>query len=118
MKAYIEHNSKLRAAAKNEFEKDFYKLLNNAVFGKTMENMRNRIDFELITDKERFEKAQRNPRLKMPVHTFGNDCVGVQYSKKKIKLNKPIYCGLQILDMSKITMYDFHYNRMMKAYGP
>lgn len=118
LKAYIEHNSKLRAAAKNEFEKDFYKLLNNAVFGKTMENMRNRIDFELITDKERFEKAQRNPRLKMPVHTFGNDCVGVQYSKKKIKLNKPIYCGLQILDMSKITMYDFHYNRMMKAYGP
>lgn len=118
LKVYIEHNSKLRAQATNEFEKDFYKLLNNAVFGKTMENLRNRMDFEIVTDEGGMDKASRNPRLRMPLHHFGHDCVGVEYSKKKIKLCKPIYCGLQILDMSKTTMYEFHYERMMKAYGP
>lgn len=117
MKPYINHNTNLRADAKNDFEKDFYKLMNNAPFGKCMENVRNRTDFEIITDKERLAKATRNPRCKMPIHQFDEDCVGVEYKKKKVKLCKPIYCGLQILDVSKITMYDFHYDRMMKAYG-
>lgn len=117
LKPYINLNSELRAQAKNDFEKDFYKLLNNAIFGKCMENLRNRMDFEIITDEERMEKSLRNPRLKMPVHQFGEDCVGVEYTKKKIKLCKPLYIGLSVLCLSKATMYDFHYNRMIKAYG-
>ena len=117
LKPYIEKNSHLRANCSNDFEKDFYKLMNNSIFGKTMENQRNKMKFEIVTSKERMEKVSQNPRIQMPVISFGKDCSGVQYTMDVVKLNKPIYCGMSILDLSKITMYDFHYDRVMQAYG-
>jgi len=117
MKPYIELNSRLRAKAENDFEKDFYKLLNNSCYGKSMENIRNRINFEIVTNQTRMEKVARDPRLKLPVTQFGEECCGVQFQKEKIKLCKPIYSGLSILNLAKIGMYDFHYNQMIGKYG-
>ena len=84
--------------AKNEFEKNFYKLLNNAVFGKTMENVRNRVDKKLI-NKSLFDKST----------IFSKYLIAMHMRRKNVKLNKPIYLGFSILEHSKNIMYNFHY---------
>jgi hypothetical protein len=103
-------NTDLRKKSNNEFEKDFYKLMNNSVFGKTMENVRNRINFRLINTEDQALRVKNMKRFTI----FNDDLVGVHQYKKEIKLCKPIYLGQNILDDSKVTMYDFHYNFMLK----
>ena len=98
-----------RTKAKNDFEKDFYKLMNNSVYGKTMENVRNRITFKIVSSKA---IILRNVIKKRTI--FNENCVGVHLLKKEIKLNKPIFIGQIALDESKYLMYDFHYNFMLK----
>lgn len=113
---YIDFNSKKRQNAKNNFEKDFFKLMNNAVFGKTMENLRNRVNIKLVHTEKKLKKLCAKPsfdRLKI----FNEDLVGVENKKVKLLLNKPVYIGQTILDLSKLVMYDFHYNFMKKMYG-
>ncbi len=106
-------NTNERAHAKNDFEKDFYKLMNNSVFGKTMENVRNRINFKFVTTEDQAMRIQNRRKR----HTIFNDnLVGVHMLKKEVKLNKPIYIGQSVLDDSKHLMYDFHYNFMMKKF--
>lgn len=119
LKPYIEYNTNMRKEAKNDFEKDFYKLMNNSVFGKTMENVRNRIRFELIHEKNRLEKFAAKVTYKNHVVFGDNDdaIIGVNLLKNKTVLDKPIYVGMSILDLSKTLMYDFHYNTMMKQYN-
>jgi hypothetical protein len=85
--------------------------MNNSVYGKTMENVRNRINFRLITS-EKSALAIRNTRKKFTI--FNENLVGVHLCKEKVKLCKPIYMGQNILDQSKYLMYDFHYNFMLK----
>jgi hypothetical protein len=111
-KEYVDLNTKLRKEAKNDFEKDLYKLMNNSVFGKSMENVRNRINFSLVTTEE---EALRIKNLKEWT-IFDEDLVGVHKYKTKIVLNKPIYLGLSILDESKNIMLNFHYNFMLKTF--
>jgi hypothetical protein len=118
MKPYIEGNIKNRIAAKNDFEKDFYKLKNNAVFGKTMENVRKRKNVELLTlaDKDRLEKLIRKPNFQ----TREEICSGllmVHSLKQTLVMDKPIIIGAAILDISKDLMYDFHYNVVKARYG-
>jgi alkyl hydroperoxide reductase subunit AhpC len=108
LKKYIDLNTDARIKAKNDFEKDFYKLLNNSVYGKTMENVRNRIDFRLIRTEEEALRA-KNVKGWTP---FNNDLMGLHIQKQKVVLNKPIYLGQNILDDSKVLMADFHYNFM------
>ena len=115
MKKYIEFNTEKRKMAKNDFEKDFFKLMNNSVFGKTMENVRNRKNFKLICDKTDFEKYAAKPNFIDGV-IFNENLVGVHYIKKDVELNKPIYVGFSILDISKTLMYDFHYGYIKKKY--
>jgi hypothetical protein len=110
LKKYIELNTNLRKNAKNDFEKDFFKLMNNAVFGKTMENVRQRINFRLVST---IDQAWRVKNLNK-FTIFSEDLVGVHIQKTKVKLNKPVYLGQTILDDSKYLMYDFHYNFMLK----
>jgi hypothetical protein len=110
LKKYIELNTNLRAKAKNDFEKDFFKLMNNSVFGKTMENVRQRINFRLVST---VEQAMRVKNL-IKFTIFGDSLVGVHIQKTKVNLNKPVYLGQTILDDSKCLMYDFHYNFMLK----
>ena len=116
MKPYIEMNTNLRAKAKNNFEKDFYKLMNNSVFGKAMENLRNRVDVKLVNTKERLRKLVAKPNLKRPPKILSENLVSVHMSKTRLLMNKPIYLGMCILDLSKTIMYDFHYNYIKSKY--
>ena len=114
MRSYIMKNTNERAKAKNNFEKDFYKLMNNSVYGKTMENVRNRISFKLISSELKALRL-RNTLKKFTI--FNENLVGVHLCKKEVTLNKPIFIGSAVLDQSKYLMYDFHYNEMLPYFG-
>ena len=113
MKSYIMKNTKERKDAKNEFEKDFYKLMNNSVYGKTLENVRNRINFKLLPTVAK-ALALRNDYKKFT--KFTDNLVGIHLCKREVTLNKPIFIGSVVLDESKLLMYNFHYNFMLKKF--
>ena len=116
MKPYIMLNTMLRTRAKNEFEKDFFKLMNNSVFGKTMENIRNHKDMKLATNEQKYLKYVMKPNFKDSVK-FSDHLIGVEMGKTEITVNKPVYLGQAILDLSKTLMYEFHYDYMVPKYG-
>ena len=116
MKPYIDMNTKLRAEAKNNFEKDFYKLMVNSVFGKTMENIRKRVNVKLVNTKEKLKKLVAKPNFKGQ-KIFSENLVAVHMKKTSLTMNKPVYLGMCILDLSKTIMYDFHYNYIKPKYG-
>ena len=108
LKSYIDFNKSMRARAKNEFEKSFFKLMNNAMFGKTMENLRKRRNIELITKEEQLRKRVIQPSFK-DFKIFHENLISIERRKTTIKLNRPIYIGFCVLDLSKVLMYNFHY---------
>ena len=116
MKPYIEKNTNLRTKAKNNFEKDFYKLMNNSVFGKTMENIRNRVDVKLVNTEEKLRKLIAKPNFRSR-KIFSENLVSVHMKKTSLTMNKPVYLGMCILDLSKTIMYDFHYQYIKSKYG-
>ena len=116
LKPYIDMNTNLRTKAKNNFEKDFFKLMNNSVFGKTMENIRNRVDVRLVTDIDKAKKLVAKPNFKHH-NIFCEELIGIHMKKTSLTMNKPIYLGMSILDLSKTIMYDFHYNYIKPKYG-
>ena len=116
MREYIDFNTKLRTAAANDFEKDFYKLINNSVFGKTMENIRKHRNIKLVTNREAYLKLVMKPNFKSGVR-FGRNLMGCEMGKIKVVMNKPVYLMQAILDLSKIVMYEFHYDYMKRKYN-
>ena len=116
MKEYIDFNTRLRMVAKNDFEKDFYKLMNNSVFGKTVENIRKHRDIKLVNNKEDYLKQVMKPNLKGGV-LMGADLMSCEMGKVKVKMNKPVYLGQAILDLSKTIMHEFHYEYMKQKYN-
>ena len=116
LKQYIDFNTQKRSQAKNAFEKDFFKLMNNSVFGKTMENIRKRVDVRLITDGKKLLKMSSKPTF-VCSKIFNENLVAVHKIKEVLTLNRPAYVGMCILDLSKTLMYDFHYNYIKKKYG-
>ena len=115
LKTYIDMNSEFRKITKNDFEKDFFKLMNNAVFGKTMENVRKHRDIKLLTTDEKRSKLVSE----LSFHTM--NCISenlsiIERKRAKVKMNKPIYLGLSILEISKILMYEFWYDYMKPKY--
>ena len=116
MKSYIDKNTRLRTLATNDFEKDFFKLGNNSVFGKTTENELNRCTVELVTSSNRLSKLSAKTNFK-GIRIFNENLVSVHMSITEVKIKKPIYVGAAVLDMSKLPMYDFHYNYIKKNYG-
>ncbi|XP_054720146.1 uncharacterized protein LOC129229795 [Uloborus diversus] len=116
LKPYIEFNTEKRKNAKNSFEKDFFKLLNNSVYGKTMENMRNRADVQLVHEDRWAKKLVAAPSFKS-FKIFTEELVGVERVKTSILLNRPLYVGYTILELSKVLMTDFHYNHIVQVYG-
>ena len=115
LKTYIDFNTKKRAKAKNSFEKDFFKLMNNSVFGKTMENLRKRQVIKLVTDEKQLLKWTSRPSF-ISCKIFNEDLVAVHKIKPTLTLNRPAYVGMCILDLSKTLMYDFHYNYIKRQY--
>ena len=116
LKQYIDFNTEKRKNSKNAFEKDFFKLMNNSVFGKTMENIRKRVDVRLVTNEKKLLKMTSKPTF-VSNKIFNDNLVAVHKMKETITLNKPAYIGMCILDLSKTLMYDFHYNYIKKKYG-
>ena len=107
LKKYIDFNTDLRTKATNEFEKDFFKLMNNAVFGKTMENVPKHRDIKLLrTDKKRNKLVSEPNYYTMKLND--DNLAIIEMRKVKVKMNKPIYLGLLILKLSKITMFEFN----------
>ena len=115
MKDYIDFNTQLRTKTTNDFEKDFYKLMNNSVSGKTMENIRNHRNIWLVTSRESYLREVMKPNFKSGV-LFGESLMGCEMGRVKITMNKPVYLGQTILDLSKIRMYEFHYDYMVPKY--
>ena len=116
LKPYIDLNTELRKNAKNDFEKDFFKLMNNSVFGKTMENIRNRVDIRLVTNEDQARKLISKPNYKHR-KIFCENLIAIHMKKTRLLFNKPVYLGMCILDLSKTLMYDFHYNYIKQKYG-
>ena len=116
LKQYIDFNTEKRKNAKNAFEKDFFKLMNNSVFGKTMENIRKRVDVRLVTDEKKLLKYTSKPTY-VSSKIFNENLVAVHKIKETLTLNRPAYVGMCILDLSKTLMYDFHYNYIKNKYG-
>ncbi|XP_069109117.1 uncharacterized protein [Argopecten irradians] len=116
LKPYIDFNTAKRMVARNDFEKDFFKLMNNSVFGKTMENMRKRVSVELVNTPKRLRKVCAKPNFQS-FKIFNQDLVAVNMKKTNIVFNRPIYAGFCILEVSKIFMYQFHYDFIKQKYG-
>ena len=106
LKPYIDMNTELRKLAKDDFEKDLFKLMNNAVFGKTMENIRKHRNIELVTKDKKRNKLVSEPNYHT-INYISEDLSIIKMNKTKVKMNKPIYLGLSILDISKILIYKF-----------
>ena len=109
-------NTKLRKEAKNEFEKDFFKLMNNSVFGKTMENVRKHRDIKLVKTEKTRIKLVSEPNY----HTtkqFSERFLAIEMKKTKVKMNKPAYLRMSILDISKTLMYEFWYDYVKPKYN-
>ena len=115
LKPYIDMNTELRKKAKNDFEKDFFKLMNNSVFGKTMENVRNHRDIKLVCTERQRKWYASKPNYKS-TNRFSEKLIAIELKKVQVKMNKPIYLGQSILDISKLLPYEFHYDYMKPKY--
>ena len=116
MRPYIEKNTKLRTETKIPFEKDFFKLMINSVFGKTIENLRKRQSIKIVDNRKDALKEIKKPNFERAT-IFGKKLVACHMQKTEIYFNKPVYVGQAILDLSKTLMFDFHYNYIKPKYG-
>ena len=116
LKPYIDMNTELRKLAKDDFEKDLFKLMNNAVFRKTMENIRKHRDIKLVTTNKKRNKLVSEPNYHI-INYISEDLSIIEMNKTKVKMNKPIYLGLSILDIRKILRYEFWYDYMKPKYN-
>ena len=116
LKPYIDMNTDLKKDAKNDIEKDSFKLMNNSVFGKTMENVRNHRDIKLVTSEKRSSILASEPNYHSTKY-ISEDLLLMEMRKVEVKINKPIYLGQAILDISKTLMYEFWYDYIKPKYG-
>ena len=116
MEPYIRKNTELRMKAANNFEKDFFKLMNNSVFGKTIENIRKRQNIHLIDNRKKAVKLSSKPNFDRCT-IFDRNLIAVHMKNTEVYFGKPVYVGQAILDLSKTLMFDFHYNYIKKKYG-
>ena len=116
LKLYIDMNTALRKLARNDFEKDLFKLMNNSVFGKTMENIRKHRDTKLVTTDKKRSKLVSEPNYHT-IYLISEDLSITEMKKTKVKMSKPIYLGSSILEVSKILMYEFWYDYMKSKYN-
>ena len=116
LKPYIDMNTELRKLAKSDFEKDLFKLMNNSVFGKTMDNIRKHREIKLVTTDNKRSKLVSKPNYHT-INLISEDLSIIEMKKTEVKMNKPIYLGLSILEISKTLMYEFWYNYVKPKYA-
>jgi hypothetical protein len=115
LKPYIELNTELRRQATTTFERNFFKLLNNACYGKTMENLRHRVDIRLVSDRQVGERLVAKSNFDCSTR-INDDLAQIKLNVTKILWNKPTYVGFCVLDLSKLHMYRFHYDVIKPLY--
>jgi hypothetical protein len=115
MQPYIEGNNTLRIVANNDFEKDFFKLMNNAVFGKTMQNVRTQMNLHLTTDPKNAIKWFS--KCSFENNTYANGLYLIETHSEKLVYDKPVYVGCAILDLSNLNMFEVHYDVIDKQFG-
>ena len=115
MEKYIDFNTEKQIAA-NHFEKDFFKLMVNSFYGKTMENLRKRINVRFVNNEKDFLKYTSKPTY-VTHKLFNKNFAAIHEIKPVLILNKPIYVGFTVLELSKWMMYDFHYNFIKKNFN-
>ena len=116
LKPYIEFNSSKRLNAQSKFESDFFKMCNNAIYGKTIEDLRKRTKVDVVKDPKKAKKLTSRPQYK-GFHILDEDITVVQSMKGKIILNKPITCGFMVLENAKFLMGSFWYTVLKAKYG-
>ena len=112
---YIDFNADKRKNAANSFEKDFFKLMNNSVFGKTMENVWKRINVILVNNAKDYLRCVSKPSF-VPQKIFNKNFVAIHEIKQVLTLNKPVYVGFSILDLSQFLMYEIHYKHFKSKF--
>ena len=115
LKEFINMNTELRKQSKNNFEKNFFKLMNNSVFEKTMRNLRKNRDIKLVTIDKRRSQVVSEPNYHTTKH-FSKKLLAIEMKKIKVKMNKPVYLGFSILEISKTLMYKFWYDYIKPKY--
>jgi len=118
MEPYIRINTEFRKQAKSDFETNFFKLMNNSLFGKTMEDKRNRVDVKIVRswEDDKVRKLISDPSYSS-FTLFSNDLAGIHMHKRRLVLDKPVYTGMTIVDISKTLMYEFYYDYLKARYG-
>jgi len=117
LKPFIDLCTQQRQNATTQFESDFHKATANSCFGKSMENLRGRQNIRLIADPDKATKAVSKPTY-VQSEIINEDLVMVKASRLRTLLNKPIFTGFAILELSKLVMYEFHYDYILPKYGP
>ena len=115
LKEYIDMNTELRKEAKTDFEKYFFKLMNNSAFGKTMDNVRKHRDIKLVATDKRRNRLVSEPNYHT-VKWLSEKILAIEMEKTKAKMNKPVYVGFSILEISKTLMYEFWYDYIKPKY--
>ena len=109
-------NTELRKKAQNKFEKNFFELMNNSVFRKTMEKVRNHRDIKLVTSDKRKRRLTSEPNYHSH-KKFSEHLMAIEMKKIRVKMAKPLYLGMSVLDISKMLMYEFWYGYIKPKYG-
>ena len=118
LEKYISFNTQKRNEAKNDFEKDFYKLLNNAFYGKTMENVRNRLKIKFIKKDDYREIIKHQSKLTFNgIHKSYENCDSYTHKQNEVLMDKPIYLGFSVLELSKLLMYETYYDKLQPYFG-
>ena len=116
LKTYIDMNTELRKYVKNKVEKHFFKLMNNSVFGNTMKNVRNHRDIKQVTSNKRRKQLVSEPNYHSH-KKISDHLMAIEMKKTRVKMTKPLYLGMSILDISKILMHKFWYDDVSPKYG-
>ena len=118
LEKYISFNTQKRNMSKNDFEKDFYKLLNNSFYGKTMENVKNRLKIKFIKKDDYREIIKQQSKLTFNgIHKSYENCDSYTFKQNEVLMDKPIYLGLSVLELSKLHMYETYYDKLQPYFG-
>ena len=115
LKVFTDFNTEMRKGSPDEFSKNLYKLMNNCIYGKSIENIRKRINAKLVNEKRKCQKIVNKPNF-VSQKIIDKNFVAVHCSEKVLTLNKPVYISFCILELSKLYMYQFHYNYVLKKF--